>query len=47
MIIPQIYTYTGAVLRADIDRQPAAVVQGGVRHRLLQPVGALQEVPLH
>lgn len=37
----------GAVLRAHLDRQPAANLQGGVRHGLLQPVGAFQEMPLH
>lgn len=31
----------GTILRADLDRQPAADVQGCVRHGLVQPVGAL------
>lgn len=39
--------FSGAILRAHLDRQPTADVQGRVRHGLLQPLGALQEVPLH
>lgn len=42
-----LFVFAGAVLRSHLDRLPAADLQGGVRHGLLQPVGALQEVPLH